>query len=769
MTKRVPARINVRLEQHQPSAHVVAAEVQNFTLRNVDNFVDEHKRANWWAERRWRRGMYYTGRAISRIVIAFFRLPVSAPDALPPLVVSKLQPKKINWPRPTISIPAPKLEWRRGLAGTMAVWMALLVFAPFGLYSAEKNLSEITTEVVSSSTVGAQYFMAGIEMLASNNQAAAADSFTEAHKNFLHSQTVLRTIPAPLHEMAAYTPFTQSLPIMDEWLGLAVDISADTAEILRLNIAAANQGDYMLAMPNEKLADLLPRLNGAIQRLEEMSLWSAPGTYRDDLYNLQNGVLPQLRSLLVDANNIRLISSELLAVNSPKRFLVVYQNNDELRPTGGFMGSFALVDIDNAKVKSVNVPTGGTYDLQGQQTVLWQPPQALSLVAHKWEWQDANWWMDWPTSARNIMYMYEAAGGSSVDGVIAINADVLEKILEKTGPVSLPSYHNVLTADNVIAETQYEVEIGHETKNQKPKQLISDLTPVMMERLIDYATNDKVGASLFMRELLDDKDVQLYFKSPVALNATRAMSWDGGLRSLPAGVDSLAVVHTNIAGQKSDRVIKNEVDYKIYINPDGVATVTATLTRKHEGVKGDLFTGVRNVDYVRLYVPLGSRFVSARGFEEPASSFFQAPAGNVETPETLIAENQAVVDKFSGTKQFDELGYTVFANWIIADPGEAVSAQVVYQLPWRYAMQNQAHNSWWSYLSRQSIVDNYRFSWQHQSGVGEVQFSHELAAGDRIKNITLSAEAEMNAQGWQWQQAIARNFDLIANFEFYDR
>ena len=81
----------------------------------------------------------------------------------------------------------------------------------------------------------------------------------------------------------------------------------------------------------------------------------------------------------------------ILGKDQFKRYLLIFQNNYELRATGGFIGSFALMDVDNGVIKSVEMPGGGSYDLQGGLNRRISSPEPLYLISPLWQFHDANW------------------------------------------------------------------------------------------------------------------------------------------------------------------------------------------------------------------------------------------------------------------------------------------------------------------------------------------------------------------------------------------
>jgi hypothetical protein len=114
--------------------------------------------------------------------------------------------------------------------------------------------------------------------------------------------------------------------------------------------------------------------------------------------------------------------------------------------------------------------------------------------------------------------------------------------------------------------------------------------------------------------------------------------WNGRLK--PTLGDALAIIEANIAGQKTDASIREQVDHQVEIAEDGSITDTVTLTRTHDAIKGELFKGANNVSYLRVYVPLGSRLLEADGFEAPSSSLFEIPlAEDLPDPDAAASAN----------------------------------------------------------------------------------------------------------------------------------
>lgn len=127
------------------------------------------------------------------------------------------------------------------------------------------------------------------------------------------------------------------------------------------------------------------------------------------------------------------------------------------------------------------------------------------------------------------------------------------------------------------------------------------------------------------------------------------------------------------------------VEHESRVAPDGSITNTLRIYRTHNGAKNAPLTGVRNVDWLRVYLPLGSQLLSAEGFQAPDVSYLQdrPEADWLNLPE-LASERQAKTDEESGTKIYEESGLTVLANWLMVDPGQTAVVTLTYRLPFNF-------------------------------------------------------------------------------------
>ncbi len=437
----------------------------------------------------------------------------------------------------------------------------------------------------------------------------------------------------------------------------------------------------------------------ARKHLENVKTDDLPQEASEEVKKLKEQ-LPPIQEGIKKAAQFAQVFLQILGHDHPRQYLFVFQNNRELRATGGFIGTYAVLDIDQGKVKKIAVD--GIYNPDGQLKEKITSPLPLQKLTNRWFMRDANWFADFPTSARKIALFYEKTGGPTVDGVIAVTPTLIEGLLEFTGPIAMPEYGVTVDAQNFVEKTQYEVEINYDREENRPKQFIADLTPKILEKVFQAEKKDWPKIVQILHKNLKEKHILLFFNNPQAQNIVRELHWAGEL--LPASFDYLSVVNTNIGGHKTDALIKEEIRHEINISDDGSIIDTVRIKRTHQGKKeGDpklpdeedwwLKT---NYDYVRFYVPKGAILLEAGGFakeseipdrrqEEERKENFRGYLEDLDL--TKVFQNLRR-DPRSGTEIYEESDKTVFANWLATPPEEAREAYIKYRLPQKLSLHN---------------------------------------------------------------------------------
>lgn len=379
----------------------------------------------------------------------------------------------------------------------------------------------------------------------------------------------------------------------------------------------------------------------------------------DDVRIRAAALMPQLS--LVAANAEKLIAHLKLAVwvlgmERPRKFIVVAQDSAIARPTGGAIRSVGVVTAERGVITRVSFDD--VYGIDGQLQVNVVPPEPIQKSATAWALHDANWFLDFPLSARKIAYFYGKSGGGDVDGVIALNDHALKKILALTGPVK--------GDDGVPVNGE-----NHERLTQK------DVLRAIAEVLPTFSGDNARALIQVFQESLREKDIMLWLADRDYQEMIAQEGWSGEVMH-DAGADYLAVASSDIGGDAMN--IKEDIWKETHIaeNGDIVNTVAAQFVPVGNAA------GVGHERYVRIYVPTGAELLDASGITATkiAPQIDYLKERFIVDEDLTASERAARTDAF-GARIFEESGKTVFGGWTMGG-GKSDTVIVRYRLPFSF-------------------------------------------------------------------------------------
>lgn len=330
----------------------------------------------------------------------------------------------------------------------------------------------------------------------------------------------------------------------------------------------------------------------------------------------------------------------LLGMEQPQTYLVLVQNNHELRGTGGFISAVGRLTLDRGKVTDLDfVDSYALYRSDG----LYPPPPApmarymnLPVLVLR----DANWSPDFPTVAQMVRVLYRNETGIEVDGIVTVDLNAVKRIFGALGTLEVPGFEEPITGENIEAQIVRlwerpaggEVSLGESDLGEwwsQRKEFIPRLTEAALAKVQQGGANPLQLAAAAL-QALEDRSIQVWLKNGVAAAAMQERGWDGRLQGADGG-DFLAVVDANLGYNKADAAIQRAVDYQVSwpngAGQPGQATLTLTythpvdaddpgcdLTPRYGKDYADLVARCY-FDYVRVYVPAGSELIEATGVD----------------------------------------------------------------------------------------------------------------------------------------------------------
>lgn len=599
---------------------------------------------------------------------------------------------------------------------------------------------EMKGKVLGVSTDGYESLSRAIETAKSRDFVASGASFRDAFHSFSAASEWIGEWNGTLVEATRFLPVLSQVSSGKYLVDAARDIAAAGEKLSTVGEAASSLGNPLAGSANSSFLETFHSIRGdlvdaerllsrAVLSIEKVSIEDLPPEKRETFLLLATK-LPEMASglrLFLDHGDI---FSDIVGGNGPRKFLFLFQNNQEMRATGGFIGSYAFLDIVNGKVRTFFVD--GIFNPDGQIHEDIVPPLPLQKVSAGWSLHDSNWFPDFPLSAEKAIHFYEKTGGPTVDGVVAFTPEVLRRLLSITGPILLEKYGVTLNEENFLSSIQYQVEVAYDKKENRPKQILADLAPILLDRV--FGENAPPGA--FEKALssieaeLSEKHILIYSRNTDMQRLISEAGWSGEV--LSSRRDYASVIHSNINGYKTDGVIDEHIAHRAEIREDGSVVDTLVVRRTHRGgTTGYEWWDKVNADYLRVYVPRGATLLSVEGQTRESVK----PPLNYDAlqfsrdPDILREERGTKIDPGSGTRVSEDAGKTVFGNWVYVSPGESVEVRYTYLLPFRVDCVDES-----------GICDPYSVVFQKQSGSRGSRLSSEIVFPKARRPIWQSAE-----------------------------
>jgi len=567
----------------------------------------------------------------------------------------------------------------------------LVVLIAGGIFFGVRKMLEVKNSVLRDGQSGYENLALAVKDMQSERFGTALDRFNDAQQAFSRGGASFSSWGGSLLDLTRFVPGLSRMASGKYALEAGKHFAAagipltEVIEEFSLSKGAVVQGKKIsffdvfqrIKIP---LQGAIAELEAGNQALARVDIQDIPAEKRGQFLLVKRN-LPTFIGLVKSFDRHEALFEELLGGNGPRKYLFLLQNNQEMRATGGFIGSYALMDMNGGVMRRFFVD--GIFNPDGQLKENIVPPKAIQKVSAAWSLHDSNWFPDFPKSAEKAIFFYEKTGGPTVDGVITLTPTLMQKLLSVTGPITLPQYGLTVDEDNFIPIIQEQVEVKYDKEENQPKKILADLTALLLEKV--FTSQDKTALYKIAEALvegLNEKQMLIYMRHRETEALIDAAGWSG--RVLKASGDYLSVIHTNINGYKTDGVIDETIRHQAEIENDGSIIDTVAITRTHRGGQTPYeWWNKVNADYLRVYVPAGSELLSAKGATwefSPAPLDYQALGfrrdADVEREEQSIA-----IDEKSGTRIYQDAGKTVFGAWVYVSPQESVTVEYRYRLP----------------------------------------------------------------------------------------
>jgi len=290
-----------------------------------------------------------------------------------------------------------------------------------------------------------------------------------------------------------------------------------------------------------------------------------------------------------------------LGAGGPRRYLVLTQNPDEPRPTGGFIGAYGVLSARRGHVALERFASiESWYEPRRRAVVvarrappalrLPSPPVAQTLA-------NVNAGPDWPTAARLAAALWRRGGERPVDGVLAVTPDLVARLLRPLGPMRVPGFRRAVSSRTVVATLDHYTHRVQGARGSRRKRLIVVLARRMLRRAVRRpGLWPRLAAQLVAG--LDAREALAWSRDRDVRRALARRRWDG---ALPRVRGDFFYAAEFAYPTKNGRDLRRRFDHDVALRADGSARVTTTVT-----IHNASRLGYPLQTYIAIYGPAGA-------------------------------------------------------------------------------------------------------------------------------------------------------------------
>jgi hypothetical protein len=511
----------------------------------------------------------------------------------------------------------------------------------------------------------------------------------------------------------------------------ALEPNADLLGLKGKSTFVSGTADDRIQTAVKTMSALIPKINGmadSIDKLRKELDQINPDRYPEKIGNTiirsqlvgMKETIDNAANLFINAQPLLTSLPAMLGEPTEKRYLVLFQNDKELRSTGGFLTAYAQFRF--VRGKAILEKADDIYALDAAISKKFPAPPEI-LKYHKGVYdlyiRDSNLSPDFKTSMQKFEEMYNfAAGKEHIDGIFAVDTHVLVEALRILGPIYISGREFSAVTDKRCdcPRAVYELEdystrpVGYVRTARK--DIIGELLHSILQMALGVSPS-KYWGQLFQMLLteINEKHFLAYLHDPAAQKGVESFNMAGRIMTASdsaavlkydegKGWDYLHLNNSNMSGAKANMFVSEKVTKDTTVNSDGTLTTKLTVDYKNPYAGSDcglesgglcLNAPLRN--WVRVYTPLGSKLVESKGTQSPKDS----------KPEVMTT--------------YDDLGKTVFDGFLIVSPLGAAKLEVTYTSPvkstdgkYRLLIQKQPGTDKQEYLLRLNGKDKKKFT-----------------------------------------------------------
>ena len=458
-------------------------------------------------------------------------------------------------------------------------------------------------------------------------------------------------------------------------------------------LQAPASGSSQLPQLVNALAEARQGLSQASRALERVAMARAAITNLDDfperlkpLFALADEWLP----LAQDSLTMVQILPDILGQNGRRTYLLLAQNEDEIRATGGFISGIGTLTVEDGQILDLAFQDASSYDLGAlfaDRDAYDLPPLPLQthMGSDYFLLRDANYWPDFPYSARKAIELYRlVTPDAQIDGLFAIDQQFMALLVAATGPVTVETGAAQISADNTIDSfrNSFNIKEGQTTEEwfRNRKAFLSTFSSAIINKIeTDFGSVDPIALIKNMHFALSARHLQLFLTDPQETAVLQNLGWDGRLEN-PTGQDFLLVLDTNVGFNKTNMHIQRQINYDVKLEPNAQSQASLTINYTHTNpANGQPCIQETTYENAPTYQEVADQcYFNFLRVYVPAQSTLTSSTLHV-IPENILLSGNPWQETAVTSAEFAD--FTTFSNLLMVPRAESLISSMTYSLP----------------------------------------------------------------------------------------
>jgi len=418
---------------------------------------------------------------------------------------------------------------------------------------------------------------------------------------------------------------------------------------------------------------------------------------------------------------------ELAKAFRNKKYIILLQNNYEIRASGGFMGSYAILNfgstgLEDWKVENIYVPDG---QLKGHVAPILPIQQAFRTG--DWRLRDSNWEIDFPKAASDIQWFFDKGGEKNIDGIIAINFGLIQKLIGILGSIHIIDFNETVDSRNIYTFTQTYSENNSFPGSTQKQSFLNSLGTNLIEKTLHSNIFTKVKITTMIYQELNHGQIYVWIADYKLEQKIYDVGWDGSLPTY--NFDFLYPVESNLGANKANCCINRSIIHQVNIDKNKAKSQVSLLWKNNSEYPEPTppsFWGGNYKNYERIVIPKAASnilvIVNSKNY--------------TEEKQNDILNSPKVENDFSFSVETYE-NFKIIGFWILVPATSSTQAIMSYELPLKHGQKT------------------YEIKVKNQPGIYELPY--KLMLNDKI--IVMKSIIK--------EEIFKKNFDSLPNLRLF--